>query len=50
MFRREFLMATSVVACAAAASGMGGGPARPRSLSIFEHVSLDGYFTDAGRT
>lgn len=45
MLRRDFLMATSVVAASAMASGGGGSPAR--KLVMFNHVSLDGFFTDA---
>jgi dihydrofolate reductase len=46
MLRRDFLMATSVVAASAIAAG-GGGGSRARKLAMFNHVSLDGYFTDA---
>jgi dihydrofolate reductase len=50
MLRRDFLMATSVVAASALAGGVaGGGSAAPpvRKLLMFNQVSLDGYFTDA---
>jgi dihydrofolate reductase len=49
MLRRDFLMATSVVAASAMASGGGGGGggAPARKLAMFNHVSLDGFFTDA---
>ena len=43
MHRRTFLSATSVLA---ASVGLGGGEAR--TLSVFNSVSLDGFFTDAG--
>lgn len=48
MLRRDFLMATSVVAASAVAgSGPGGGAGTPqRKLIMFNHVSLDGFFTD----
>jgi dihydrofolate reductase len=47
MLRRDFLMATSVVAASAMAGG-GTTPGAPgRKLVMFNHVSLDGYFTDA---
>ena len=47
MLRRDFLMATSVVAASAMAGG-GTTPGAPaRKLIMFNHVSLDGYFTDA---
>jgi dihydrofolate reductase len=46
MFRREFLSTTTVLA----ASGLGGlsGASAPRArkLSVFNNISLDGYFTD----
>ncbi len=48
MLRRDFLMATSVVAASTMASGGGGGgDASVRKLHMFNQVSLDGYFTDA---
>jgi dihydrofolate reductase len=48
MLRRDFLMATSVVAASTMASGGGGGGDAPvRKLHMFNQVSLDGYFTDA---
>ena len=49
MLRRDFLMATSVVAASALAGGGAGGSATPsaRKLLMFNQVSLDGYFTDA---
>jgi len=47
MFRREFLMATSVVAASAMAGGGANPGASARKLAMFNHVSLDGYFTDA---
>jgi dihydrofolate reductase len=48
MQRREFLSATSLLA---ASVGLGGGEARAstppaRTLSVFNNVSIDGYFTD----
>jgi hypothetical protein len=48
MQRRTFLSATSVLA---ATVGLGGGEARAstppaRTLSVFNSVSLDGFFTD----
>jgi len=48
MHRRTFLSATSVLA---ASVGLGGGEARAnappaRTLSVFNSVSLDGFFTD----
>jgi dihydrofolate reductase len=47
MLRRDFLMATSVVAASAMAGG-GTTPGAPaRKLMMFNQVSLDGYFTDA---
>jgi len=51
MLRRDFLMATSVVAASASAmasGGGGGGAGLPaRKLMMFNNLSLDGYFTDA---
>ena len=50
MLRRDFLMATSVVAASAMASGgsgAGGASTPVRKLIMFNHVSLDGFFTDA---
>lgn len=48
MLRRDFLMATSVVAASAMSSGGAGAADLPaRKLVMFNHVSLDGYFTDA---
>jgi dihydrofolate reductase len=48
MFRRDFLLASSVVAASSVSfggsSGAGGAPSRP--LSVFDSISLDGYFTD----
>src|SRR3954463_4389412 len=46
MLRRDFLMATSVVAASTLAGG-GGSGASMRRLTMFNHVSLDGFFTDA---
>src|SRR6187399_799083 len=47
MHRRTFLSASSVLA---ATAGLGGGEARAsapaRTLSVFNSVSLDGFFTD----
>jgi dihydrofolate reductase len=47
MHRREFLSAGSVLA---ASAGLGGaslaGPPAARTLSVFNNVSIDGYFTD----
>jgi dihydrofolate reductase len=47
MLRRDFLIATSVVA--ASATGLGGAAgidSNPRRLTVFNSVSLDGNFTD----
>jgi len=45
--RRDFVTTTSVLAASGAFGGMsGGGPTTARTLSVFNHVSLDGYFTD----
>ena len=48
MFRRDFLLASSVVA--ASAMSLGGASrasaAQVRTLSVFDSISLDGYFTD----
>lgn len=46
MLRRDFLMATSVVAASAVGGGRASG-APARQLVMFNSVSLDGYFTDA---
>ena len=47
MFRREFLVAGSVVAASAATFGGGtGAPAPQRRLMVFNSLSLDGNFTD----
>jgi dihydrofolate reductase len=47
MLRRDFLMATSVVAASAMSAGSGsGGGAPARHLSVFNSISLDGHFTD----
>ncbi len=46
MLRREFLMATSVVAASALGAGGAPAPSPARKLIMFNSVSLDGYFTD----
>jgi dihydrofolate reductase len=47
MFRREFLMATSVVVASAMSGGGATGAGAPaRRLSVFNSISLDGRFTD----
>ncbi len=47
MLRRDFLMATSVVAASTMASGGATGMGTPaRRLSVFNSISLDGHFTD----
>ena len=47
MFRRDFLVAGSVVLASTSAFGGATGTAVPqRKLMVFNSVSLDGYFTD----
>jgi len=47
MLRRDFLFASSVVAASAAGLGGAAGAARARrKISVFNNLSLDGYFTD----
>ena len=47
MLRRDFLMATSIVAASTMAGGGATGMGAPvRKLSVFNSISLDGHFTD----
>ena len=47
MNRRELIVGASLLSFAARATALGTQENRMRKLTVFNNVSLDGYFTDA---